>query len=117
SLSRRPMRRIIDPLTQMGARIEAMEGHAPLRISPAGGLKAIRYLSTVASAQVKSGVLLAGLYAQGRTEVTEPEASRDRTERMLRAFGARVDAEPGRAAVEGGQQLHGTAIEVPADIS
>jgi 3-phosphoshikimate 1-carboxyvinyltransferase len=117
SLSRRPMKRIIEPLAQMGARIEAQDGHAPLRISPAAGLKGITYRSPVASAQVKSGVLLAGLYAKGRTEVTEPEASRDHTERMLRAFGVRVDAEPGRAALEGGQGLTGTAIEVPADIS
>jgi 3-phosphoshikimate 1-carboxyvinyltransferase len=111
------MKRIIEPLAQMGARIDAQDGHAPLRISPAAGLKGITYRSPVASAQVKSGVLLAGLYAKGRTEVTEPEASRDHTERMLRAFGVRVDAEPGRAALEGGQGLTGTAIEVPADIS
>lgn len=117
SLSRRPMKRIIEPLAQMGARIEADEGHAPLRISPAPGLKGITYRSPVASAQVKSGVLLAGLYARGRTEVTEPEPSRDHTERMLRAFGVKVDAAPGRAALEGGQALKGTAIEVPADIS
>ena len=117
SLSRRPMKRIIEPLAQMGARIEADDGHAPLRISPSAGLKGIAYRSPVASAQVKSGVLLAGLYAQGRTEVTEPEPSRDHTERMLRAFGVTVDAAPGRAALEGGQALTGTAIEVPADIS
>lgn len=117
SLSRRPMKRIIEPLAQMGAKIEAEEGHAPLRISPAGGLKGIVYRSPVASAQVKSGVLLAGLYAKGRTEVTEPEASRDHTERMLRAFGVKLEAEPGRAALQGGQELAGAAIEVPADIS
>jgi 3-phosphoshikimate 1-carboxyvinyltransferase len=117
SLSRRPMRRIIEPLSQMGARIEADDGHAPLRIAPAGGLKGITYRSPVASAQVKSGVLLAGLYAEGRTEVMEPAPSRDHTERMLRAFGVSVEAEPGRAAVKGGQALRGTAIEVPADIS
>lgn len=117
SLSRRPMQRIIEPLSQMGAKIAAEDGHAPLRISPVPGLQGIAYRSPVASAQVKSGVLLAGLYAKGRTEVTEPEASRDHTERMLRAFGVRVDAAPGRAALEGGQGLRGTAIEVPADIS
>jgi len=117
SLSRRPMKRIIDPLSQMGANIESVEGHAPLRIAPSSGLKGIRYVSKVASAQVKSGVLLAGLYASGRTEVTEPQASRDHTERMLRAFGVELEAGPGRAALRGGQQLKGTAIEVPADIS
>jgi len=117
SLSRRPMKRIIDPLSQMGANIESVDGHAPLRIAPSAGLKGIRYASKVASAQVKSGVLLAGLYASGRTEVTEPEASRDHTERMLRAFGVELEAGPGRAALRGGQQLKGTVIEVPADIS
>ena len=76
SLSRRPMRRIVEPLRQMGAQIETTERNtAPLRIAPAGGLKAIRYASPVASAQVKSGILLAGLYAEGRTEVSEPEAT------------------------------------------
>jgi 3-phosphoshikimate 1-carboxyvinyltransferase len=117
SLSRRPMKRIIEPLAQMGASIEAEDGHAPLRIAASKGLKGISYRSPVASAQVKSGVLLAGLYASGRTEVTEPEASRDHTERMLRAFGVSIDAEPGRAALAGGQRLKGTRIEVPADIS
>lgn len=118
SLSRRPMRRIVEPLRQMGAQIETTPRNtAPLRISPAGGLKAIHYASPVASAQVKSGILLAGLYAEGKTEVTEPEASRDHTERMLRAFGVQVEARPGFAAVQGGQALRATDIEVPADIS
>lgn len=117
SLSRRPMKRIIEPLAQMGATIESEDGHAPLRIAASKGLKGIRYRSPVASAQVKSGVLLAGLYATGRTEVAEPEASRDHTERMLRAFGVSIEAEPGRAALAGGQRLKGTRIEVPADIS
>jgi 3-phosphoshikimate 1-carboxyvinyltransferase len=117
SLSRRPMRRIIEPLAQMGAQIESVDGHAPLSIKPASGLRAISYPSPVASAQVKSGVLLAGLYAKGRTEVTEPAASRDHTERMLQTFGARVDAAPGRAAIDGGQRLTAARIRVPADIS
>jgi 3-phosphoshikimate 1-carboxyvinyltransferase len=117
SLSRRPMKRIIEPLTQMGARIDSVEGHAPLTIHPSGGLRGITYRSPVASAQVKSGILLAGLYASGRTEVTEPAASRDHTERMLQAFGVEVDAAPGRAALQGGQALRATRIEVPADIS
>jgi len=117
SLSRRPMKRIIAPLEQMGARIDSSDGRAPLRIQPVPSLKAISYRSPVASAQVKSGVLLAGLYAQGRTEIYEPGASRDHTERMLRAFGAEVAAHEGYAALDGGQTLRGTRIEVPADIS
>ncbi len=119
SLSRRPMRRIVEPLRQMGAQIETTARNtAPLRIQPAaGGLNAIAYKSPVASAQVKSGILLAGLYAKGRTEVFEPEASRDHTERMLRAFGVKVEAETGRAALQGGQMLRASDVEVPADIS
>jgi hypothetical protein len=104
SLSRRPMQRVIEPLLRMGAVIEADDGHAPLRIGSSPGLQGIHYRSPVASAQVKSGVLLAGLYARGRTEVTEPATSRDHTERMLRAFGVKVDAQPGRAALAGGQR-------------
>lgn len=117
SLSRRPMKRIIAPLEQMGARIESNEGKAPLNILPHRNLKAISYHSPVASAQIKSGILLAGLYAQGKTEVFEPEASRDHTERMLRAFGVEVEARAGYAALAGGQSLKATAIQVPADIS
>lgn len=118
SLSRRPMRRIVEPLRQMGAQIETTPRNtAPLRIAPAARLKAISYASPVASAQVKSGILLAGLYAEGKTEVSEPEASRDHTERMLRAFGVEVEARHGYAAVQGGQALRATDVEVPADIS
>lgn len=118
SLSRRPMRRIVEPLRQMGARIETAEaGTAPLSIAPAGGLRAIRHRSKVASAQVKSGVLLAGLYADGRTEVEEPGISRDHSERMLRAFGVRVESRSGYAALEGGQRLRAADVAVPADIS
>lgn len=117
SLSRRPMRRVIEPLTQMGARIESEEGRAPLRIFPVGGLKGISHRSNVASAQVKSCILLAGLRARGRTEVFEPEASRDHTERMLRAFGVEVEARAGYAALRGGQKLRAASVTVPADIS
>lgn len=118
SLSKRPMKRVIGPLNQMGAVIDSQDGRAPLMISPVPtGLRATRYDSPVASAQVKSCVLLAGLYAEGETTVTEPEASRDHTERMLQAFGVTVQAEPGRATVQGGQRLKATAIAVPADIS
>ncbi|MHA7834941.1 MAG: 3-phosphoshikimate 1-carboxyvinyltransferase [Algiphilus sp.] len=119
SLTRRPMRRVTDPLSQMGARITTSEsGTAPLMLQPPeAGLKAIQYRSPVASAQVKSAVLLAGLYAQGRTELTEPEATRDHSERMLRAFGVELEARPGFAALEGGQELTAVDIEVPSDIS
>jgi 3-phosphoshikimate 1-carboxyvinyltransferase len=118
SLSRRPMRRIVEPLRQMGANIETSErGTAPLRIAPAAALKGIRYRSPVASAQVKSGILLAGLYADGLTEVFEPGVSRDHTERMLRAFGVEVETGDGRVALRGGQPLKATAIAVPADVS
>lgn len=118
SLSRRPMGRVVLPLRSMGASIQAAEGdRAPLNISPAEALAGIEYRSPVASAQVKSALLLAGLYAQGRTRVFEPAASRDHTERMLRAFGVNVDSENGSAALTGGQALQALDISVPADIS
>jgi 3-phosphoshikimate 1-carboxyvinyltransferase len=118
SLSRRPMRRIVEPLRQMGAQIETTPaGTAPLRIVPATKLSAISYASPVASAQVKSGLLLAGLYAEGITEVREPGISRDHTERMLRAFGVKVESGAGVAALAGGQRLHAADVAVPADIS
>lgn len=117
SLSKRPMRRVTDPLARMGARIDSNDGKAPLHIHPVERLNAIAHVSKVASAQVKSCILLAGLYADGRTEVREPETSRDHTERMLQAFGVDVETGPGLAAVAGGQKLSGTAIPVPADIS
>lgn len=117
SLSRRPMRRVIDPLTQMGARIVSEHGHAPLNLHPVEGLKGLHYRSPVASAQVKSCLLLAGLYAEGETRVDEPEPSRDHTERMLRAFGVEVEAQPGQARIRGGQRLLATDIDVPSDIS
>lgn len=118
SLSKRPMLRIVEPLRRMGAYIDTAEkGTAPLRIHGGAPLRGIDYTSPVASAQIKSGLLLAGLYADGTTRVTEPGASRDHTERMLRAFGVTVDSAPGMAAVAGGQQLQATHIEVPADIS
>jgi 3-phosphoshikimate 1-carboxyvinyltransferase len=119
SLSRRPMRRVIEPLTRMGANIASRDGGlAPLRIEPAAaGLHGIAHVSAVASAQVKSCLLLAGLYAQGTTSVSEPHRTRDHTERMLRAFGAQVVVDGNRASLHGGQTLRATRIEVPADIS
>ena len=118
SLSRRPMRRITDPLGRMGARILTTgAGTAPLRIEPVERLHGIDYAMPVASAQVKSGLLLAGLYAEGETCVTEPEPTRDHTERMLTGFGYSVRRTAARVCVSGGGRLSGRRIEVPADIS
>ena len=94
SLSRRPMRRVIAPLEQMGARIEATDGHAPLTIHGAR-LHAIAHRPETPSAQVKSAVLLAGLHAEGTTSVAEPAATRDHTERALAAFGGHASASTG----------------------
>jgi len=116
SLSSRPMERVAAPLRLMGAGIHTTDGHAPIRIE-GDALRAIDYVSPVASAQVKSAVLLAGLFADGRTSVTEPAPTRDHTERALRAFGAVVEARPGFAALEGGQRLRGAELTVPGDPS
>ncbi|RFF30908.1 3-phosphoshikimate 1-carboxyvinyltransferase [Wenzhouxiangella sediminis] len=116
SLSRRPMARIIEPLARMGARIQSRDGRAPLVIEPSK-LTGRRHTLSVASAQVKSAILLAGLFAEGETVVVEPGVSRDHTERMLPAFGVGLhDGEPG-VAVSGGQVLSGTRIKVPGDLS
>jgi 3-phosphoshikimate 1-carboxyvinyltransferase len=118
SLTRRPMRRVTDPLAAMGARIDTVDGRPPVRIHPAGGpLRAIDYRMPVASAQVKSALLLAGLHAQGTTRVTEPAPTRDHTERMLAAFGVRVSVDGATVSVDGGQSLVAADIDVPADIS
>lgn len=118
SLSRRPMRRVIEPLTAMGARVDADPGDLPpLRIRGASPLHGIDYELPVASAQVKSAVLLAGLYARGETTVREPHPTRDYTERMLAAFGWPIEFEPGRARLSGGHRLHATDVVVPADFS
>jgi 3-phosphoshikimate 1-carboxyvinyltransferase len=118
SLTRRPMRRVTEPLARMGALIETSpDGTAPLRIRPALGLKGIDYAMPVASAQVKSSLLLAGLYAEGETCVTEPAPTRDHTERMLSGFGYPVRTGPGWACLTGGGRLTGGALEVPGDIS
>lgn len=118
SLSKRPMGRVAEPLRQMGAVIEtAAEGRPPLTIRGSNPLRGIRYVMPVASAQVKSCLLLAGLYAEGRTTVTEPAPTRDHTERMLRGFGYPVSSNDATAAVEAGAKLTASRIEVPADIS
>lgn len=118
SLSKRPMRRVIEPLARMGARIAAADGGLPpLRISGGQALNAIDYTTEVASAQVKSAVLLAGLRAQGDTIVREPQPTRDYSERMLAAFGWPIEFEPGFARVPGGHRLRATDVTVPADFS
>ncbi|PZS99844.1 3-phosphoshikimate 1-carboxyvinyltransferase [Stenotrophomonas maltophilia] len=118
SLSGRPMRRVTGPLSQMGARIDTQEdGTPPLRVHGGQALHGIDFASPVASAQVKSAVLLAGLYAQGETSVTEPHPTRDYTERMLSAFGVDIAFSPGKARLRGGQRLRATDIVVPADFS
>ncbi len=118
SLSRRPMARVVAPLVRMGARIEAAEGGVPpLRIRGNRALHAIDFEGEVPSAQVKSAVLLAGLYAEGMTRVREPRPTRDYTERMLSAFGADIRFAPGEATVRGDPVLRATDIAVPADFS
>ena len=118
SLSRRPMRRIIDPLARMGARIGSEPGGLPpLRISGGQALHGVDCTLEVASAQVKSALLLAGLYASGETIVREPHPTRDYTERMLSAFGVEIDYSPGFARLQGGQRLRAANIAVPADFS
>jgi len=118
SLTGRPMGRIIKPLTQMGAAIESdCDGTPPLQISGGLQLHGIHYDLPMASAQVKSAVLLAGLYAEGTTSVTEPAVTRDHTERMLGAMGVRVVHDADRIALNGGQSLRGTQVKVPADLS
>ena len=118
SLSRRPMRRVIDPLSRMGARIESETGGLPpLRIRGGQAIRGMDYTLQVASAQVKSAVLLAGLYAEGETVVREPHPTRDYTERMLTAFGVDIEFSPGHARLRGGQRLRATDIAVPADFS
>ena len=124
SLNSRPMKRIIDPLTRMGAHISSIPGNgcAPLRITPSS-LHGIHYDSPVASAQVKSCILLAGLYADGETSVTEPSLSRNHTELMLREFGADIrtthalDSTKATASIRPCSGLYGQKITVPGDIS
>lgn len=119
SLSGRPMGRIIDPLKLMGADISGDEkGRPPLKITAPDALRAVEYPLPMASAQVKSCVLLAGLYAKGTTSVIEPAVTRDHTERMLRSFGYPVTtASGGRVSLEGGGSLHACDMNIPADIS
>lgn len=118
SLSRRPMRRVSEPLARMGARIDATgAGTAPLTIHGGQSLQGRHFDLPVASAQVKSALLLAGLYADGLTSVLEPGVSRDHTERMLSSFGVEVPVDGRQCEVRGGQRLTATDILVPADLS
>ncbi|MGE8685206.1 MAG: bifunctional prephenate dehydrogenase/3-phosphoshikimate 1-carboxyvinyltransferase [Acinetobacter sp.] len=119
SLTKRPMERIAKPLREMGAQIQTTgeRGTPPISISGNQNLKGIHYDLPMASAQVKSGILLAGLWAEGETVVTEPEPTRDHSERMLRAFGYEVKTEGNRISLQGGGKLVGTEIQVPSDIS
>ena len=118
SLSKRPMRRIIEPLTRMGAKItaEGKDGRPPLYIE-GGNLQPLQYISPVASAQVKSAVLLAGMFAKGKTSVTEPTQSRDHTERMLEYFLVRPQKDGHTVAIHGGQTPESREFQVPGDIS
>lgn len=118
SLAKRPMNRVANPLRDMGAVIDTAEnGRPPMEISGGASLKGVHYDMPMASAQVKSCLLLAGLYAEGPTSVTEPAPTRDHTERMLRGFGYDVKTEGNKITVEPGGKLSGTHIDIPADIS
>lgn len=117
SLMKRPMERAAAPLRLMGARIETLGGKPPVRISPTSDLHGIRYELPVASAQVKSSVLLAALYAQGATEVIEPAVTRDHTERMLVGFGCPVETAHGHIKLEPPARLDACSLEVPGDFS
>lgn len=118
SLSKRPMERVAKPLREMGAVVETAEGgRPPLTLRGGQSLKAIDYVLPMASAQVKSCVLLAGLYAEGETRTTEPAPTRDHSERMLRGFGYSVDVAGPVAKLQGGGRLTAVHIDVPADIS
>ncbi|MFT7560741.1 MAG: 3-phosphoshikimate 1-carboxyvinyltransferase [Flavobacteriales bacterium] len=118
SLAKRPMNRVANPLKTMGAKIDAGEaGRPPLNISGGAKLKGIHYDMPMASAQVKSCLLLAGLYAEGETSVSEPAPTRDHTERMLQGFGYEVKREGNKASLQSGGKLTACKIDVPADIS
>jgi 3-phosphoshikimate 1-carboxyvinyltransferase len=117
SLSQRPMERIAEPLRRMGARIETTNGHAPLHVEPAERLEGIAYELPVASAQVKSAVLLTGLFAGGETTVVEPTPTRDHTELMLEAAGARIRRRAGSVTVQPAERLTLGEVLVPGDFS
>jgi 3-phosphoshikimate 1-carboxyvinyltransferase len=117
SLMRRPMERAARPLREMGAHVDTRDGRPPVRITGGQRLHGIRYEMPVASAQVKSAVLLAGLYADGATTVVEPAVTRDHTERMLQSFGVDLHARDGVVTLQRPASLRGTELRVPGDIS
>ncbi len=117
SLSQRPMSRVIKPLEGMGAQISSQDGKPPLTVHGGQSLRCIDYELPVASAQVKSALLLASLYADGRTALTEPAVTRDHTERMLTSMGVKLQVNGRQIVIEGRQKLHATDIHVPADLS
>jgi 3-phosphoshikimate 1-carboxyvinyltransferase len=117
SLMRRPMERVAQPLREMGARIDTRDGRPPVRIHGGARLRGIRYALPVASAQVKSALLLAGLFAEGPTTVIEPAVTRDHTERMLQNFGVAVSARGGTVTLQPPQRLEAAPVEVPGDFS
>jgi len=117
SLSARPMQRLIGPLCMMGASIDSNDGMPPLVIHGGRDLVGIHYTLPVASAQLKSAILLAGLYARGETAVIEPSVTRDHTERMLKAMGAAISGDSGHIRINAGDRLSATNIQVPADLS
>lgn len=117
SLRRRPMGRVIEPLGRMGARIDSNEGLPPLTIRGTRELEGIEYSLPIASAQVKSAILLAGLYADGETSLREPAPTRDHTERMLQFLGVALRIGDGRIRMSGGQTIRAADIEVPGDLS
>jgi 3-phosphoshikimate 1-carboxyvinyltransferase len=117
SLMKRPMERVATPLRQMGARIDTLNGRAPVRIHGGQALHGMHYDMPMASAQVKSAVLLAGLYADSPTTVVEPAVTRDHTERMLQGFGCEVSAVRGTVTLKPPKQLHACSLEVPGDFS
>jgi 3-phosphoshikimate 1-carboxyvinyltransferase len=117
SLMRRPMERVATPLRAMGAQIQTQAGRPPVEIRGAAGLHGIDYAMPVASAQVKSALLLAALSAQGRTSVSEPAPTRDHTERMLREFGVALVRDGARVSIEGGARLTACPVQVPGDFS
>jgi 3-phosphoshikimate 1-carboxyvinyltransferase len=117
SLRRRPMLRVIEPLMRMGAGIESESGHAPIKVQGQRPLNPLRYEMPMASAQVKSSLLIAGLQAVGETWIKEPATTRDHTERILQSFGCTVLRDAGWLGIRGGSVLHAADIAVPGDLS
>jgi len=116
-ISRRPMKRVVEPLSMMGVKISAKDGEYPPLTIAGGKVKPIIYKNSIASAQIKSAVLFAGLYSKGTTKVIEPVRSRDHTERMLKYFGAKVKIDRKSVSINGGGELKARALDVPGDIS